>query len=779
MPMHLAGSLLQMAAAVTLTTPSEPPTNIYHGRQNQTSVPVTRTAIEPKIDGILTDAAWKDAAVLTGFSQYSPVDGRPADDSTEVLVTYTDHAIYFAIRAFEPHGSVAANLADRDRIGSGDHVELFLDTFHDRRRALVFGVNALGNQFDGVYTEGAGTDGNPDFLFQSKGRVVEGGYEVEIRIPFKSIRYQDAEVQQWGIQVLRRAMHSGHEQTWTPAVRNAQSFIGQAGSLTGLTNLKTGLVLDVNPVMTSHSNGGPRSLTDPTWRYNYARPEYGGTVRWGVTPNMSINATANPDFSQVEADVGQVVYDPRAAISFPEKRPFFLEANENFQVPNSLIYTRRIVSPIVAAKASGKIGGLNVGVLSAVDDASAVSTVPGAPDPRFNILRLRRDVGPQSNIGMVYTDRVAGQSYNRVVGFDSRQVIGTRHVLSSQVVTSFHHSGAVVAEGRPLFDFALNRSGRKNGYSLVFEGVHPEFFASSGFVSRTGVVRAVAQPRWQWYPANSKLQTISTSIISDNTWEWDRFMDGTEPNDIKMNTSTTAIWKGGWSTTLYTWTETFKYPAFLYTNYYVERRDAGGAVQDTVKFVGTDRLTNIGGMTRLGTPQWKKFSGFVEIIGGQDDNFDEWSSANILYTTAEATWRPTDRLRVIPRWLEQRVYRKSDGSLVRLRTIPRLKTEYQVARPIFVRVVAQYDGLKVDSLRDDSRSNHRVLLLTPGGYVPASAVERSGLRFDWLFSYQPNPGTVFFAGYGGSYGGEELYAIRDVARTADNFFVKLSYVWRN
>lgn len=779
MPMNFTGPLLQLAAALTAISPSNPPTNVYHGRQNQTSVPVTRTATEPKIDGILSDDAWKKAAILTGFSQYAPVDRQAAADSTEVLVTYSDHAMFIAIRAFEPHGAVVATLSDRDRIASNDHVELFLDTFHDRRRALVFGVNGLGNQFDGVYTEGAGTDANPDFLFQSKGRLVEGGFEVEMRIPFKSIRYQDSDVQEWGIQIVRRVMHSGHEQTWTPAERQAPSFIGQSGSLTGLTNLKTGLVLDVNPVMTSHSTGGPRSLTDPTWRYAYSRPEYGGTVRWGVTPNMSINATANPDFSQVEADVGQVVYDPRAAISFPEKRPFFLEANENFQVPNSLIYTRRIVSPVFAAKASGKVGGLNLGVLSAVDDAAAVTTTPGSPDPRFNLMRLRRDVGPQSHVGMVYTDRVAGAHFNRVIGFDSRQVLGRRHVVSSQVATSFHRNGAFVAEGRPLFDVALNRTGRENGYSLVFEGVHPEFVASSGFIPRAGVVRAVFQPRWQWYPTSSRLQTIQTSIISDNTWEWDRFMNGTEPNDIKMNTSTTAVWRGGWSTTLYTWTETFKYPAFLYTNYYIERRDASGAVQDTVKFVGTDRLTNIGAMTRFATPQWKQFSAYTEVIGGQDDNFDEWSSAWILYTTADATWRPTDKLRVNPRWLEQRVYRKSDGSLVRLRAIPRLKVEYQVARPVFVRLVGQYDGLKVDSLRDDSRTNQRVLLLTPGGYVPASAIERGRLRFDWLFSYQPNPGTVFFAGYGASYGSDELYRYNDVARTADNFFVKLSYVFRN
>ena len=104
---------------------------------------------------------------------------------------------------------------------------------------------------------------------------------------------------------------------------------------------------------------------------------------------------------------------------------------------------------------------------------------------------------------------------------------------------------------------------------------------------------------------------------------------------------------------------------------------------DTVPYVGTDRLTNLGLMLGVNTPQWNRFSGYVQIIGGQDDNFDEWSSAWILYSTIEADWRPTDRIRVSGRFLEQRVHRKTDGSLVRLRTIPRLKLEYQLARPIF------------------------------------------------------------------------------------------------
>jgi hypothetical protein len=159
------------------------------------------------------------------------VDGLPAQDSTEVLIFYTSHAIYFGVRAYEPHGIVNATLADRDRITGDDFVQILLDTFNDRRRALLFAVNPRGVQSDGTFADGSGTDLNPDFIFDSKGRVTEYGYELEIRIPFKSLRYQSADVQSWGINVLRRVQHSGQEHTWTPAERSAPSFLAQSGTL--------------------------------------------------------------------------------------------------------------------------------------------------------------------------------------------------------------------------------------------------------------------------------------------------------------------------------------------------------------------------------------------------------------------------------------------------------------------------------------------------------------------------------------------------------------------
>jgi hypothetical protein len=771
-----------MASSAQAVSVQQSRAGSFHGRLGQLDVAVRKITHRVDVDGTLGLAEWSAASLLTGFSQYSPVDGSPAEDSTEVLVMYSELAIYIGIRAFEPHGSVVHTLADRDRVASEDHIRLYLDTFDDRRRAFVFMTNALGIQGDGIWTEsgsGAGTtDQSPDFVFESKGRVTADGYTVELRIPFKSIRYRQGDVQRWGLHVMRHVQHSGTVQSWAPAENSQASLLSQSGKLTGLTGLRRGLVLDVNPVVTAQSTGSIRSTTDQRWTYRTSDPEYGGNIRWGATPNLSVSGTINPDFSQVEADVGQVVYDPRASIAFPEKRPFFLEASENFEVPNTLIHTRTIAAPVAAAKVSGKAGGLNVGLLSAVDD-EAVS-LSGADRPVFTIARLRRDLGAQSNAGFVFTDRTEGGSFNRVAGLDTRLLLGG-FVFAGQLAGSSTRAqgGGTSTAARPLFDFALVKPGRARGLSITVEGVHPEFVTASGFIPRPGIARANITPRWSFFPKNSRIEALSFSAILDNTWEWDRFVNGTEPNDIKVQSRTSVNWRGGWQTSLFTFVESFKYPAFLYENFYIERRDGSGLPVDTVPYVGTDRLPNYGGDLFIATPQWQKFSGTLNLTGGHDDNFDEWSSAWIFFTNLTTNWRPTDRARVEARWLEQRYHRVSDGSLVRRRMIPRLKVEYQVARPVFVRLVGQYDATKVDSLRDDTRTNDPILIRNPDGtFSRAAARERGGLRWDGLFSYQPNPGTVFFMGYGATLGSPRFLSAWQLERTTDGFFVKASYLLR-
>jgi len=778
----LVGILLVIPAAISAQPPRLPESrsSTYNGRQGQVEVAMPRIDHEVRIDGNLTGQEWARAALLTGFSQYTPVDGTPADDSTEVLVMYADHAIYVGIRAFEPHGKVVNNLADRDRIAGDDHIRLYLDTFDDRRRAFVVMVNALGIQGDGIWTEsgsGAGSiDQSPDFVFDSKGRVTNDGFTVEIRIPFKSLRYQQAADQRWGVHVMRHVQHSGSVQSWAPAENSRASLLAQSGKLQGLTGLRRGLVLDVNPVATSQSAGSARSSTDPSWSYRTSAPEYGGNLRWGATPNLSVSGTVNPDFSQVEADVGQVVFDPRASIAFPEKRPFFLEANENFEVPNTLIHTRTIAAPVAAAKVSGKAGGMNVGILSAVDDEAVSAS--GTQRPVFTIARLRRDLGAQSNAGFVFTNRSEGGSFNRVAGVGTRLLLG-RYVFAGQIAASATRSAGTSSSARPLFDFTLVKPGRARGLSMAIEGVHPEFVTASGFVPRPGIARATVVPRWSFFPSGRRIEAVSFSTIVDGTWEWDRFRRGTEPNDIKAQTSTVVSWRGGWRTRLFTFVESFKYPAFLYENFYVERRDAAGVPIDTVPYTGTDRLPNYGFDSEISTPQWQRFSGSMSLTGGHDENFDEWSSAWIAFATLNLNWRPTDRVRIESRYVEQRYHRVSDGSLVRRRMIPRLKLEYQVARPVFVRVVGQYDATKVDSLRDDTRTNDPILIRNPDGtFRRAVGQERGGLRWDGLFSYQPNPGTVFFLGYGSTLASPRFLNPSLLERTSDGFFVKASYLLR-
>ncbi len=753
-------------------------TGPHSGLEGQIAVAVPRLdEAGVEIDGRLTEPVWSQAAVLNGFSEYSPVDGRPADDSTEILVWYSPHAIYFGIRAFEGHGSVHAALANRDRIANDDWVEILLDTFNDHRQALVFGVNALGVQSDGTLNETQGgsrdtVDLSADFVYQSKGRVTANGYEVEIRIPFKSIRYQSRAAQQWGINVVRQVQHSGHRQTWTAARLAAASFLAQSGTLTGLTDLHRGLVLDVNPELTAKADGAPGGAG---WTYGAVSPDLGGNLRWGVTNNLTLTGTARPDFSQVEADAGQLVFDPRQALYFPEKRPFFLEGLDQFSTPNSLVYTRRLVQPVAAAKLTGKVSGFGVGLLSGVDDRAYSTT--GTDNPVYNILRVRRDLGGQSTLGMVYTDKIDGADYNRVAGADARVVFGGIHTVRFQAAESFTRTaGATV--GAPLWYASLDRTGRQFGYTYSIDAIDPDFVAASGFISRAGIASGNIDHRVILHgKPGSALESWQGDVLVSGRWVYPHLLSGLMPDDQFLHF--TSTWQvRGWSFSAALYIESFHFDSALYAGYALQRRV--GAVTDTVPFTGVPRIGNYDFQFTLQTPQFRRFdASFLVLPAIQDENFFEWSPAWIVFIQAGLDWRPSDRIRVNVTYLHQQFWRKTDGSTVGRDMIPRVKAEYQVTRSLFVRLVGQYQASWQDSLRDDSRTNDPILIRDPSGvYVRAAAQSTNALRFDWLVSFTPSPGTVVYAGYGSSLTEAEAFAFRGVRRLSDGFFAKVSYLLR-
>ena len=761
---------------------------VYDGRASQLQVHAPRIDARATIDGRLDEDAWRRAATLTGFSEYSPVDGRPADDSTEVLIWYSPTAIYFGIRAFERHGPVHATLAQRDRIDADDYVQIFLNTFNNTRQAVVFGVNPLGVQSDGVLIEGSGKGGNgfsgivqgmdaidlsPDYVLQSKGRVTDTGYEVEIRIPFKSLRYQAQREQTWRINVVRRVQHSGHQQSWTPARQAAASFLAQSGSLVELTGLNRGLVLDVNPELTAKATGAAHG---DGWSYHGERPQLGGNVRWGVTNDLTLNATVKPDFSQVEADAGQLSYDPRQALYFSEKRPFFLDGIEQFAVPNQLIYTRRIVQPTGAVKLTGKAAGTSIAFLSAVDDPS---TSPTGDHPIYNLLRVQRDLGNSSKLGLVYTDRMDGASFNRVGGVDARLVAGSIYTVALQGAASITRGGGVSEHAAPLWTVSASRSGRTFAAHYSLTGIHDDFRAASGFISRPGVADAVVDHQVTFYgPKGGPLESVSLDVQASGTWKYQRFVHGKSAEDERLHFNNSVRLRGGWTAGASVLVESYGYDPALYATYAVERHLASGVI-DTIPFTGTPRIPNLDYVASLNTPQYKHFDANLFAIWGHDENFFEWASANILVLTLGANWRPTEQWRIGATYNEQRYARRTDGSVVGVTRIPRLKIEYQLSRSIFMRAVGQYASSVQDSLRDDSRTNDPLLIRNPDGtYARASAATSNIFRVDWLFSYQPVPGTVLFAGYGNTLTEPEPLRMSDLRRTDDGFFLKLSYLFR-
>jgi hypothetical protein len=752
----------------------------YNGRQGQIVARVPAASETIVVDGKLDEPVWRRAAVLTGFSMYQPVDQRAAPDSTEVLVWYSPVAIYFGIRAFEPHGAVAATLADRDRISSDDNVEIHLDTFHEGRRAFVFIVNPLGVQADGTRSESGGfipgsnvgpgqNDLSADFIWESKGRITEWGYEVEIRIPFRSLRYPTSSVQRWGLQIDRHVQHSGYEETWTPALKGAASFIAQAGELTGLSGMQHGQVLEVNPELTSTITGSPCCAPDQAgWGYT-SNPTLGGNIKWGMGSNFVANGTIKPDFSQVEADALQIAADERFALFYPERRPFFVEGSDQFNVPNTLVYTRQIVRPDAALKLTGKIGRADIAVLSALDDGQTTAT--GA-QPLVDIVRIQRGFGDQSTAGLLYSERVGGGRENRVAGGDVHYVFGRLYFAQFQGALSTTRSGGAAQSG-PLWEAVVDRTGRNFGFHYNVLGTAPLFQTDNGFVTRTGVVQPSISNRFTAFGApGGWFERYLVYVHAGGTWRYDDFFAGRTVLEKGLSANNSFSFRGGWTVSV---TPSVSNYAFDSAAYAGVRTTAFDGTQRP--FVPAGRLNAATVNAGISTPQFRRFAAAGSVTVGNDVDFFEASSVRREDYAASLDLRPSDRLRVSATYVSSRFTRRSDGVRTLTTRIPRIKIEYQVARPVFVRVVAQYEASVREPLHDPATGSTLLVRGADGSYAPSVEMRSNTLRADFLFSYRPSPGTVFFAGYGSSLTEVDPLAFQRLRRTGDGFFLKASYVF--
>jgi hypothetical protein len=721
------------------------------------------------IDGDLSEPAWAQAAHLTDFHQYQPVDSRPAEERTDVLVWYAPNAINFGIVAHESEPSgIRATVADRDNLDADDRVTIYLDTFDDRRRAFFFTVNPLGAQEDGVRSEGgftAGsltggtTDKSPDYLWESKGRLSDSGYVVEIRIPFKSLRYPGNSAQRWGINIVRKVQRTGYEDTWTDTRRANASFLLQAGSLDGLHDLQRGITTELQPFVTAMANGAP---TATGYSRENLEPSAGANLRLGLTSNLSIDATYNPDFSQIESDVSLVTVNERFALFFPEKRPFFLEGIELFATPNQLVYTRQIVDPIVGGKVTTKLGKNNAALLTAVDQANA-------PDAWFNIGRVRHDIGANSTAGITATSKDAGGAYNRVLAGDARIVFGKLYYVAGQAGGSWTRDQSnTPSRASPLWEGEFDRTGRSWGFNYKVTGIGDQFESQAGFVPRNDIVQAHAFNRFSIYGSRGALMEKANFFGGPfYTWLYRGF---------ELDRALEAVWsvesdvtlRGGWDADLHGELGFTNFEPGAYSGYEVVQGP------NTIPYDAPEG-THDNFSVRLGitTPTWQSLDAFFQVIRQRGAIFAEGSEGYETRLVGELNLRPTGSIRIAGSGTLSRITRKRDGSEFARTIIPRLKIEYQPIRALFFRVVGEYVAQRRAAL-EDAVSGAPILI----DGQPQPFDESNRFRVDLLASLEPSPGTVAFLGYGSSLDDATAFGLSDMTRASDGFFVKLAYLFR-
>jgi len=741
------------------------------GRGSPT-VTIPRIEASVTVDGRLDEDVWARAARLGRFSQYQPVDGRPAEEQTEVLVWYSPTAMHFGIIARDREaGSVRATVADRDNLDRDDTVTIFLDTFSDRRRAFVFTVNPLGIQQDGVLSEtgfnagmmmggmmsGGSIDKNPDYEWNSRGQVTAEGYVVEIRIPFKSLRYPGNGPQKWGLNVQRKVQRTGYVDTWTDVRRASSSFLSQAGAIDGIHDMKRGVVTELQPFVTTASNGVV--VDSGAFERSAIDVNPGANLRFGFT-NLSIDATVNPDFSQVESDAGQVTVNERFALFYPEKRPFFLEGIELFSTPNQLVYTRQVVEPIAGGKLTGKLGRVNVAYLTAKDKASAGGAL-------FNVGRVRADFGKNSTIGATFTDRTATADFNRVAAVDSRIVFAKLYYVQGQ----FGRSWTGVSGARtdaPIWLAEFDRTGRAWGFNYKLTGVGETFRAQVGYVPRSDMVQFHGSNRLSWYGARGAFVEQFTTFFGPSLiW---RYADFGHASPIEGNQDVNLMWnlRGGWSLRGALNLDFVRFEPGAYAAYQVATPDG------PVPFAVPDSLSNLfGSNISLTTPTYKRFNASVDARSSEVAIYAEASEGRETRASGSVAVRPTGSIRLDGSATFSRITRAADGSEFGRTIIPRVKLEYQRTRALFFRVVAEYRSEKQAALIDPVTG---LPLLRLGR--PADALRFDGLRVDFLVSFEPRPGTVAFFGYGSSLESGRVLGLQDLTRQSDGFFVKLAYLFR-
>jgi len=508
------------------------------GRDVEGRVTVRATRAEIDVDGRLDEPIYGSIAPITEFIQQLPDEGEPASERTEAWVFFDDDNVYVSARLYEsfPESERVANEMRRDanQLRQNDSFSAVFDTFLDRRNAVIFLVTPLGGFSDvAVTNEGAGVNPDWNVVWDSRTSRFDGGWIVEMRIPFRSLRYRPGDNQSWGFQ-LRRIIRRRNEASYLTrlpisAARGNSVIAGswrvsQAATLEGIDVPGRSLNVEVKP----YAIGGLRTdRVAATPINNDFDGDAGVDLKYGITSNLTFDATYNTDFAQVEVDEQQVNLT-RFSLFFPEKREFFLEGRGNFDFTSgmgspSMFFSRRIglqqsrVVPILyGGRVTGRVGDYSIGALNMHTDASDLTNIEST---NFTVLRLRRDILSRSTIGALFTNRsqsLVGDGSSRLYGVDAGLAFGTDVTIDGYVTKS----SVPGVSGRDLsymgqFAFSGDRYGLTSGYLVVEDNFNPEV----GFLQRDNLRRYSGSARFSPRPASPAwIRRLSFVANADYLW---------------------------------------------------------------------------------------------------------------------------------------------------------------------------------------------------------------------------------------------------------------------
>ncbi len=376
----------------------------------------------PAIDGILQPGEWDDSIRYTDFTQFQPDHDVPALNITSVWILYDQENLYIAFECAQPDYPIQDYIVRRDRFGpNNDSVGLIIDPFLTWKEGYLFMVNPSGIQSDSMLDETGNGDGSWDTLWSVETDIQKDRWTAELSIPWTSLRFRRAPVQTWGINIFRAVGELSELSSLAPFDIGSNNIMTSNALISGIRGVRSGRSIWVNPYITARRAHEGTSGGGMTWSEQMGFDYMGADLKVGLSSNLIMDLTFNPDFGHIEADQEQINLTPYE-LFFPERRPFFLEGQNVFQAPINLFYSRRIYNPLGGAKLTGQIGSTQIGVISTYNEP--LSADDDNPYAWQSVVRLKQNLGRASNVGLILTSQDiasqarSGSSYQRNIGFD-------------------------------------------------------------------------------------------------------------------------------------------------------------------------------------------------------------------------------------------------------------------------------------------------------------------------------------------------------------------------